>query len=91
MIMYYVVNRIVNNQVDLPSRVGLDLAGWYPTTAVDRAIEYYKFDWEMGEDPEISSLEYAMINDNWTCTSFGPDSDGDLFVMDPRYMIVSSQ
>lgn len=49
--MYYVVNRIVNNQVDLPSRVGLDLAGWYPTTAVDRAIEYYKFDWEMVKIP----------------------------------------
>lgn len=72
--------------MDLSARVGLDLAGWYPTDALDQAVEYYNFDWEDAEDPERSSMIYSILSDEWTYsnTTFGPDSDGDRFVVDQR-------
>ncbi|KAI9033831.1 amine oxidase [Phycomyces nitens] len=76
--------RIKNDQVDLSARAGLDLSGWFPKTAMEKAIEYYVFDWELGETPEVSSMQFSVENSNWTYTGFGPDSDGDLFVTDPR-------
>ena len=75
-----------NGQVDISSRVGLDLAGWYPMTPLDDAVEYYSFDWEYGENPEVSSLLYGVINDEYSYgeTAFGEGSDGDVFVLDER-------
>lgn len=81
---FTIVKRVANDQVDLSGRVGLDIAGWYPKNAIDDAIEYYAWDWEMGESPELSSTLFTVVNDNWTYNGFGPDSDGDNFVVDPR-------
>ncbi|KAI9486955.1 MAG: hypothetical protein EXX96DRAFT_551307 [Benjaminiella poitrasii] len=78
------MERIKNDQVDLSGRAGLDLSGWYPKDSIDNAIEYYVWDWEMGESPELSSTIFTAVNDNWTYTGFGPDSDGDNMVLDPR-------
>ncbi|KAI9497881.1 hypothetical protein BDB00DRAFT_969480 [Zychaea mexicana] len=78
--------RVENGQVDISARVGLDLAGWYPLTPLERAVEYYNFDWEYGENPEVSSLLHGIENDenSYGNTAFGEDSDGDLFVVDQR-------
>ncbi|KAI8339831.1 hypothetical protein BD560DRAFT_412543 [Blakeslea trispora] len=78
--------RVKNDQVDVSGRVGLSLAGWHPKDFVDDAIEYYVWDWEMGENPELSSTLFAVVNDYWTYgnNAFGPDSDGDHMVIDPR-------
>ncbi|RCH92099.1 hypothetical protein CU098_009565, partial [Rhizopus stolonifer] len=78
------MKRIKNNQADLSGRAALDLTGWYPETPLDEAIEYYVWDWEMGETPEVSSTLYTVMNDNWTYTGFGPNSDGDNMVVDNR-------
>ncbi|OBZ86754.1 Polyamine oxidase [Choanephora cucurbitarum] len=78
--------RVKNDQVDISGRVGLSLAGWYPKNSVDDAIEYYVWDWEMGENPELSSTLFTVVNDYWTYgnKAFGPNSDGDHMVIDPR-------
>ncbi|CAO3654686.1 unnamed protein product [Mucor fragilis] len=80
------IKRVKKDQVDLAGNVGLDIAGWYAKDAIDEAIEYYVWDWEMGESPELSSTIFTVVNDQWTYgeTSFGPGSDGDSFVIDPR-------
>ncbi|KAI8384350.1 uncharacterized protein BYT42DRAFT_562210 [Radiomyces spectabilis] len=76
--------RVENNQVDISVRAGLDLAGWYPMTPLDQAIEYYVFDWESAEEPEDSSMIGSALNDNATYSSFGEGSDGDRMVVDER-------
>ncbi|KAF7732132.1 hypothetical protein EC973_006387 [Apophysomyces ossiformis] len=76
--------KIEHNIVDISVRTGLDMVGWKPLTPMEKAVEYYVFDWEAGETPEVSSTAYSAINDNATYFSFGPGSDGDLFVLDPR-------
>ncbi|CEP15544.1 hypothetical protein [Parasitella parasitica] len=80
------VKRVQKDQVDLSGKVGLDIAGWYAKDAIDDAVEYYVWDWEMGESPELSSTIFAVVNDQWTYgeKAFGPGSDGDKFVVDPR-------
>lgn len=62
----------------------MDLAGWYPKDHLDDAAEYYVWDWEMGETPELSSTIYSAVNYNWTYNGFGPDGDGNNYVVDPR-------
>lgn len=86
--LFLLVKRVKKDQVDLSGKVGLDIAGWYAKDAIDEAIEYYVWDWEMGESPELSSTLFTVVNDQWTYGNevFGPDSDGDNFVIDPRYV-----
>ncbi|KAI8062333.1 uncharacterized protein B0P05DRAFT_556564, partial [Gilbertella persicaria] len=78
--------RVKKDQVDISGRVGLSLADWYPNSPMDDAIEYYVWDWEMGENPELSSTLFTVVNDYWTYgdKAFGPNSDGDHMVIDPR-------
>jgi polyamine oxidase len=83
-ILIKLVKRLKNDQVDLSGRASLDIVGWHPKTPLDYAVEYYVYDWEMGEDAEVSSSIFTAINDNWTYTSFGPNSDGDNMVVDNR-------
>ncbi|KAI7878596.1 amine oxidase [Lichtheimia hyalospora FSU 10163] len=78
--------RLANNQVDISARTAFNLIGYKPKTPLEQAVEYYLFDWEMAENPEVSSTIYTIYNDNFTYgdTVFGPDSDSDRFVLDPR-------
>ncbi|KAI9270303.1 hypothetical protein EDC94DRAFT_512694 [Helicostylum pulchrum] len=78
------MEKLKSNLVDVSGRVSLDLAGWHAKTAEEEAAEYYYWDWEFGEDPESSSTVYAAVNDYWTYNSFGPDSDGNNYVLDNR-------
>ncbi|KAI9267810.1 hypothetical protein BY458DRAFT_456936 [Sporodiniella umbellata] len=76
--------RIRTNQADLSARAALSLVGWEAKDALDDNIEYYVWDWEMGEDPAISSSIYSSRNKNWTYTGFGPNSGADNLVIDKR-------
>ncbi|KAI9307424.1 hypothetical protein BJ944DRAFT_255002 [Cunninghamella echinulata] len=79
------VERVKHNQVDLSGRTSLLLAGWNAETPMEEAIEYFGYDWEMGETPEISSSIFTSINDVASYGGdFGPDSDGDLMSIDSR-------
>lgn len=42
------------------------------------------FDWEFGENPDVSSNYYAYVNDDSYDGPFGKDSDGNNFVIDQR-------
>ncbi|CAO3665076.1 unnamed protein product [Umbelopsis vinacea] len=78
------VKRQKNNEVDISVRTALELVGWVPETSVEQAVEYYGFDWEFGEDPDVSSNFYADVNNDSYDGNFGPDSDGNNFVIDQR-------
>lgn len=81
----YADKKIKHDQVDVNVRAGLNLAGWYPKNSEEQAAEYYVWDWEAGETPELSSTVFGAVSQNWTYTSgFGPDGDGNNFVIDPR-------
>ncbi|KAI7892919.1 uncharacterized protein EV154DRAFT_550320 [Mucor mucedo] len=76
--------KLQNDEVDISGRVGLDLVGWQPSNAFEEAAEFYYWDWEFGETPELSSTVFAAVNDNWTYSGFGPDGDGNNYVVDQR-------
>ncbi|CAO3672569.1 unnamed protein product [Umbelopsis ramanniana] len=78
------IQRNKTNQVDISVRTALDLAGWVPQTYIEQAVEYYSFDWEFGEDPDVSSNYYAWVNNDSYDGPFGKDSDGNNFVIDQR-------
>ncbi|KAI8085106.1 uncharacterized protein BX664DRAFT_375578 [Halteromyces radiatus] len=79
------VKRLKNNLVDLSGRTALSLAGWFAKTPLEEAIEYFTYDWETGETPEVSSMMYVANNDNSNYgTIFGPDSDNDRMDIDQR-------
>ena len=78
------MKKIAKDLVDISGRAGLDISGWTPLTPREEAAEYYVWDWEFGETPELSSTVFAGVNDNWTYTGFGPGGDGNNFVLDER-------
>ncbi|CAO3618205.1 unnamed protein product [Cunninghamella blakesleeana] len=77
------LERVKNNQVDLAGRTSLLLAGWRAENPVEDAIEYFGYDWEMGETPELSSSVYTSINDE-AYNDFGPNADEDVMCIDQR-------
>jgi hypothetical protein len=46
---FLTAQRAKDNQVDFSGRTGMSLAGWFPKSPMDDAIEYFGYDWEMGE------------------------------------------
>ncbi|CAO3625809.1 unnamed protein product [Mucor hiemalis] len=78
------MKKIEKDLVDISGRAGLDISGWIPKNPREDAAEYYVWDWEFGESPELSSTVFAGVNDNWTYSGFGPDGDGNNFVLDER-------
>jgi hypothetical protein len=46
---FLTAQRVKDNQVDFSGRTGMSLAGWFPKSPMDDAIEYFGYDWEMGE------------------------------------------
>ncbi|KAF7732131.1 hypothetical protein EC973_006386 [Apophysomyces ossiformis] len=77
-------NRLAKNMVDLSARTAFEMVGWKPKTPVEDAAEYYGFDYEWAEDPPVTSAIYAAVSENATSSSFGPNSEGNLFVLDKR-------
>ncbi|KAG2173264.1 hypothetical protein INT43_004638 [Umbelopsis isabellina] len=77
-------NRSKTHQADISSRAALDLVGWNPLKPIEQAVEYYAFDWEFAEDPDVTSAFYAYVGEDSYDGSFGPNSDDDKFVIDQR-------
>lgn len=77
-----------NNQVDLTARNGWSLSGWKPKDYVDRAVEYYLYDTEYAEPPEVSSWIQSSNNYNYTFNNWTATND---FVIDPRGFKILAQ
>lgn len=53
-------NRIKNGRSDVDLKTGLRMAGWKIKSNLERAIEYFMFDFENGIEPDvISSSAYS--------------------------------
>ncbi|ORX46793.1 amine oxidase [Hesseltinella vesiculosa] len=78
------LKRLADGEVDISGRTGLSLAGWMPETPMDSAIEYFAYDWETGETPEVSSMDFSALNGVAYSSDFGPDADHDRMVIDQR-------
>ncbi|KAI8582496.1 hypothetical protein K450DRAFT_206140 [Umbelopsis ramanniana AG] len=72
------------DEADISSRACLNIVGWNPDTPLKQAAEYYAFDWEFAENPDVTSCNYAQVGDASYDGSFGPNSDDDQFVIDQR-------
>ena len=44
---------------DITVRQALERFGWFPTTPIDRAIEWLGYDWEFAVTPDVSSFLFA--------------------------------
>ena len=53
--------RLKRKQLDLNARSGYSLSGSKPVTHLDKAAEYYLFDWEYAQTPEQSSWIASAI------------------------------
>jgi len=69
--------KLNNNEPDVNFRVALALQDWRPVTPVERAVEFFNFDFEFADEPSDSGL----INNFKIFASHGKD---DLFVADKR-------
>ncbi|KAI8085104.1 uncharacterized protein BX664DRAFT_300835 [Halteromyces radiatus] len=79
------LKRAKNNQVDITVRTALSLAGWFPKTPMEQAIEYFGYDWESGEVPELCSDIYGVLNDEANYNgNFGHNLEGDRMNIDQR-------
>ena len=55
----YVKQRAKQNLSDITVRQALQKFGWFPKTAVDEAIEWLGFDWEIAASPENGSFYFS--------------------------------
>ncbi|CAM0142142.1 hypothetical protein VKS41_004154 [Umbelopsis sp. WA50703] len=77
--------RMERGLVDLSARTALQLEGWSANSSMKAAIEYFGFDWELAEPPEVTSLDYAAAANGGSIIKDKPDfSPGDDFVIDQR-------
>ena len=47
--------RIAEGRYGVDLKTGLNLAGWHAKTRIDKAVEYFMFDFENGVEPDIIS------------------------------------
>ena len=54
--------RVEKNLVDTTARTGYGIIGIKPRTPQEMAVEYYTFDWEYAQTPEVpaASLSYQV-------------------------------
>ena len=52
---------LTQNLQDRSYRTGLSVAGWYPTDAMKKAVEFWEFDWEYAFSPVSCSVQ-AMLS-----------------------------
>ncbi|KAG2180481.1 hypothetical protein INT44_003485 [Umbelopsis vinacea] len=77
--------RMQRGLVDLSARTALQLEGWHANSSLRAAIEYFGFDWELAEPPEVTSLDYAAAANGGSVIKDQPDViPGDDFVIDER-------
>ncbi|KAF8527026.1 amine oxidase [Hysterangium stoloniferum] len=73
--------RMNNELADLSARAGFRLAGYKPRTHLDDAAEYFTFDYEYGQSPEVSSFFASANNNNYTFNGFSNEAN---LVIDQR-------
>ncbi|XP_023344218.1 polyamine oxidase isoform X2 [Eurytemora carolleeae] len=63
---------------DVNFRVGLSMASWRPLTPVERAVEFFSFDFEFGEEPEETGLRsnYQVLKEHKRLDQFVSDKRG---------------
>ncbi|XP_033117999.1 polyamine oxidase 1-like [Anneissia japonica] len=66
---------IAEDEPDISQRAALRLGGWYPKTPVEKAIEWFDFDFEWADIPEVTSTKSTALLET---------DDDILFVKDPR-------
>ena len=49
--------KVERNEPDINFRSALRLADWRPTHALEKAAEWFDFDFEFGDEPEDPSLK----------------------------------
>ncbi|XP_072044797.1 uncharacterized protein [Amphiura filiformis] len=64
-----------NDKPDMSQRAALRLGGWVPKTPIDRAVEWFDYDFEWADIPDVTSLQSTALLD---------DSEDVLFVTDQR-------
>ncbi|CEJ92889.1 hypothetical protein VHEMI08516 [[Torrubiella] hemipterigena] len=74
---------LINNEQDQTARAALALAGWNPkhSDMAAQAVEWFNFDWEDAQTPEVSSAIFGAAGANLTFNQF---SDENNLVVDPR-------
>ena len=62
--MYARAEKIVNeNLPDMSQRAAMRLAGWFPKTPLQKAIEWYEYDWEWTSKSDITSLQVSFLTE----------------------------
>ena len=69
--------KVEGKEPDINYRAAFALLDWKPTHPIEKAMEYYEFDFEFADEPEITSLEN-------TAAIFKDHGDDDLFIADNR-------
>ncbi|XP_077995015.1 uncharacterized protein LOC144448613 [Glandiceps talaboti] len=55
---------VENGKPDMSIRSALRLGGWIPTTALDKVLEYFDYDFEYADIPKMTSLKSTAVVDN---------------------------
>lgn len=53
--------RVDQNLVDTTARTGYGLIGVKPKTPHEMAVEYYTFDWEYAQTPEVLTISLLLV------------------------------
>ena len=72
------MDKLQKNGSDISIRTGLQIAGWYPDTAADQILEYYAYDFDNADKPDITSF----LNYFGASNISAPKKD--LFITDKR-------
>ncbi|XP_078677567.1 uncharacterized protein LOC144914052 [Branchiostoma floridae x Branchiostoma belcheri] len=81
------VERNATGQPDMPLRAALKLGGWNPGSSMEKAVEYANYDWNYGEEPDVSTLLRGELDP--TAEQFGEE---EYFLTDPRgYVYIIEQ
>ncbi|XP_072025384.1 uncharacterized protein [Amphiura filiformis] len=81
--MYLRAEKIVNeNLPDMSQRAAMRLAGWFPMTPLEKNIEWFEFDFEWTNRPDITSLQSTALLPATTDIYFITDPRGFIYILD---------
>jgi polyamine oxidase len=73
--------RRTDGLIDQSAKAGLALNNWTAQSSSEKAVEWFQFDWEYGQPPDLSSWVEAANNYNYTFVDWSVDN---MFVTDQR-------
>ena len=78
-----IAKKIVDNdKPDISQRAALRLSDWVPKSAIDRAIEWFDFDFEWADVPGVTSLQSTALLDDSGDVLFVKDQRGFQYIFD---------